>query len=144
MDGANEEANIRWRIGQLAESIRAMDLERVMSIYAPDMVTFDIVPPLAGAGVAAKKRNWAAAFAPYLPRIEYQVRDLTLAVSGDVAFGNSLNHIGGTLRNGRRSDLWLRWTVGLRKAEGQWFIVHDHVSVPIDFSSGRALVQLHP
>jgi len=144
MQRSNEEANIRWRIGQLAESIRAMDLERVMSIYAPDMVTFDIVPPLRSTGTDAKRRNWAEALAPYLPPIDYQVRELEIAVADDVAFGRSLNRMAGTLRNGVRQVLWLRWTACLRKAEGQWFIVHDHVSVPVDLPSGCALVHLYP
>jgi ketosteroid isomerase-like protein len=144
MQRANEEANIRWRIGQLAESIRAMDLERVMSVYAPHMETFDIVPPLQGCGANAKRRNWADTFAPYLPPIDYQVRNLTVDVADDVAFAHSLNRVSGTHRDGTRNELWLRWTACLRKTEGQWFIVHDHVSVPVDFPSGRALVQLRP
>ena len=41
-----DEADIRQRINQLTEAIRAIDLERVMSFYAPDIVSFDIVPPL--------------------------------------------------------------------------------------------------
>jgi ketosteroid isomerase-like protein len=43
---ATDEADIRQRIDKLAEAIRAMNLEGVMSIYAPDIVSFDIVPPL--------------------------------------------------------------------------------------------------
>jgi hypothetical protein len=34
-----------------------MDLESVMSIYAPDIVSFHIVAPL---GAEAKRKNWGA------------------------------------------------------------------------------------
>ena len=54
---AADEADIRQRINQLTEAIRAMDLERVMSFYAPDIVSFDIVPPLQHLGAEAKGRN---------------------------------------------------------------------------------------
>jgi ketosteroid isomerase-like protein len=51
-----DEADIRRRIDKLAEAIRTMDLEGVMSIYAPDIVSFDIEPPLQHVGAEAKGR----------------------------------------------------------------------------------------
>ena len=54
---ATDEADIRQRIYKLAEAIRAMDLEGVMSIYAPDIVSFDIVPPLLHVGAEAKRKT---------------------------------------------------------------------------------------
>jgi len=65
-------------------------------------------------------------------------------VGDDVAFGHSLNRITGTLKNGHRSEVWHRWTACFRKIDGTWLIAHDHVSVPIDFESGRALLDLQP
>ena len=43
---ATDEADIRQRIDRCVEALRAMDLEGVMSLYASDIVSFDIVPPL--------------------------------------------------------------------------------------------------
>ena len=31
-----------------------------------------------------------------------------------------------------------------RKINGKWLIVHDHISVPIDFDSGKAALDLKP
>ncbi len=56
----------------------------------------------------------------------------------------SLNQVSGSLKNGQRSDFWLRSTVCFRKIDGDWFIVHDQVSVPADFESGRAAFDLEP
>jgi ketosteroid isomerase-like protein len=39
-----------------------MDLEGVMSLYAPDIVSFDLVPPLRHVGAKAKEKNWATLF----------------------------------------------------------------------------------
>ena len=141
---AADEADIRQRINQLTEAIRAMDLERVMSFYAPDIVSFDIVPPLQHLGAEAKRRNWVNAFAIYQRPLGYEIRDLTIAVGDDVACGHSLNRISGALTNGNRIDLWLRWTTCFRKIDGSWLIAHDHVSVPLDLESGRALLTLAP
>jgi len=49
----------------------------------------------------------------------------------DVAFGHSLNRVSGTLKNGNRTDFWLRWTACFRKIDGNWLVAHDQVSVPI-------------
>ena len=51
-----EEAAIRQRIDTGLEAIRAMNLEGVMPIYAPDIVSFDIVPPLQYVGAKAKTK----------------------------------------------------------------------------------------
>jgi uncharacterized protein (TIGR02246 family) len=141
---AIDEADIRQRIDKCVEAIRAMDLEEVTSIYAPDIVSFDIVPPLQHVGAEAKRKNWVDAFAMYQRPLGYEVRDLTITVGDDVAFGHSLNRISGTLKNGNRTDLWLRWTTCFRKIDGNWLIAHDQVSVPLDLESGRALLNLEP
>ncbi len=141
---AIDEADIRRRIDALVTALRAMDLEGVMAFYAPDIVSFDIAPPLQHVGAEAKRTQWVAAFAAFQPPLGYEIRDLTVTVGDDVAFGHSLNRISGTLRNGNQTALWLRWTVGLRKIEGNWIIVHDQVSAPLDFESGRAMLELEP
>jgi ketosteroid isomerase-like protein len=141
---AIDEADIRQRIDTLLVALRAMDLEGVMSIYAPDLVSFDLGPPLRHVGANPKRKNWVDAFAMIQPPLGYEMRDLTITVGDDVAVGHSLNRISGTLPNGDRIKFWLRWTACLRKIEGTWLIAHDHVSVPVDVASGRALFDLEP
>jgi uncharacterized protein (TIGR02246 family) len=141
---ALDEADIRRRIDTLAEAIRAMDLEGVMPIYAPDITSFDIVPPLQHVGAEAQRKNWMDVFATYQPPLGYEIRDLTITVGDDVAFGHSLNRISGTLKNGNRSDYWLRWTTCFRRIDGAWLIAHHQASVPVDFENGTALLDLEP
>ena len=43
----NDEAEIKRVIEGYVEAFRAKDLDGVMSIYAPEIVTFDVVPQLA-------------------------------------------------------------------------------------------------
>jgi ketosteroid isomerase-like protein len=141
---AIDEADIRQRIGKWAEAIRAMDLEAVMSVYAPDIVSFDLDPPLSCAGEAAKRKRWIGVFAMYGRLLDYEVRDLTITSGADVAFGHSLNRIVGTLKSGQETDFWLRWTTCLRKVDGNWLIAHEQLSVPIDPKSGQAALNLEP
>jgi ketosteroid isomerase-like protein len=146
----SSDVEIQRRIARLVDAVRAADLDGVMSIYAPDLVTFDIVAPLQKIGADGKRANWRDVFAMYQRPLGYEVRDVKIGVSGDVAFAHSLNRISGTLRNGSHIAQWLRWTACFRKVgrigsgRGDWLIVHDHVSVPTDFATGRALLGLAP
>ena len=142
---AAEEAGIRQLIDKMAEAIRAMDLEGLKACFAPDMVSFDVAgPPLQTVGAEAKLKNWEMAFTVLRPPLGYETRDLTITVGDDVAFAYSLNRISATLKNGNRIDYWARWTACFQKIDGNWLIVHDHVSVPLDAESGRALLNLEP
>jgi ketosteroid isomerase-like protein len=77
--------------------------------------------------------------------LDYEIRDLTISVGDDVAFGHSLNRITGTSKDGKKNDGWVRFTVCFRKIDGNWLIVHDHVPVPLDPASGKASLNLeHP
>jgi uncharacterized protein (TIGR02246 family) len=141
---AMDEAEIRQRIAKLIEAIRAMDIERVMPIYAPDIVSFDIEPPLRHMGSEAKKKNWLKVFAAYEHPLEYETRDLTINAGDDVAFGHTLARLSGTLKNGKETGYWVRWTMCFRKVGGKWLIAHDQISVPLDIESGQALLDLQP
>ncbi len=141
----NDEADIRQRTDELAGAIRAADLDAVMSIYAPDVVSFDIEPPLQHVGAEAKRKNWERVFAAYEHPLGYEIRDLTITVGDDVAFAHSLNRLSGTLKSGTTTTgFWVRATTCFRKVNGNWFIAHDQVSVPLDVTTGGALLNLEP
>ena len=136
------ESEIRQRLDTLVEAIRAMDLDSVMSTYAPDIVSFDIEPPLKHTGAEAKKRNWAKVFSIYQRPLDYELRDLAIVVGDDVAFGHGLVRVRGTLKNGNITEHRFRLTTCFRKIAGNWLIAHDHVSAPLDLPNDRALLNL--
>ena len=138
------ESEIRQRLDTLVEAIRAMDLHSVMSTYAPDIVSFDIEPPLQHVGVDAKRKNWAHVFSIYQRPLDYELRDLAIVVGEDVAFGHGLVRISGALKNGHTTEHRFRLTTCFRKIAGNWLIAHDHVSAPLDLPNDRALLNLEP
>lgn len=122
-----------------------MDLEALRGIYAADIVTFDVQQPLRRVGLEGKLQNWVEAFAAFQPPLEYELRDVTITVGGDLAFAHGLGRLSGTLKNGERAGgFWVRFTGCLRRIDGTWLIVHDHGSVPLDLESGRAALNLEP
>lgn len=140
----SDESAIRQLINDHVKAICEMDIEGTLSIYREDIVSFDLVPPLWYQGLEAKRKAWEDAFSTYNPPMGYEIRDLTIIVSGDMAFAHSLNRVSGILKNGNRSELWIRWTLCLQKINGNWLITHEQVSVPADLPNGRALLDLEP
>jgi ketosteroid isomerase-like protein len=61
-----------------------------------------------------------------------------------MAVANWLSRVSGTLKNGREAGSWLRATSCCRRASGRWWIFHEHVSLPVDMKSGRAILDLVP
>jgi len=137
------EALIRQRVEDGVKALRAKDIDGVMSLYAPNIVSFDIVPPLRYVGADRKRRAWQEAFAAYTG-LDYEVRDLNVTTQGELAFVHSLNHVNGTLASGHITDMWLRWTACFQRIDGVWLVVHDHVSVPADLERGQAVLDLTP
>ena len=137
------ETLIRQRVEDLVKAIRAKDIDAITSLYATDLVSFDLTPPLRRFGADAKRRAWKEAFAAMSGPIAYEVRDLNVTTHGELAFVHSLNHINAT-RPGGHVDMWLRWTACFRQIEGVWRVVHDHVSVPADPEHGQAVMNLTP
>ena len=140
----NDEAEIKKVIERGVEALCNKDLDGVMSMYAPDLVSFDIVPPLQYVGADVYRKHWGEALSSFPGPINYEVRDLDITVGGDVAFAHSFNRLSATLPNGQQIGNWLRWTACFRKIDGKWLIAHMQASVPVDLATGRAVLDLKP
>ena len=140
----DNEAAIRALIDRFAKAFRAKDVEGCMSVFSPEIVSFDILPPLQAVGAEAFVKHWQEFFGSYQGPIHAEFPDVRITAGDDVAFSYCLHRIAGTLKNGHKTDFWLRWTAGWHKTNGKWLIVHEQVSVPVDFASGKALMDLKP
>lgn len=135
-----------WR-----EMFERQDVDGMMSFYVPDIYTYDLMAApepdglkLAFDGEAIWRQNWVTFFEMFEDDLKVTIDDLTVYQSGDIATVRGLTRLQGTLISGQYVDMWARETNVLRRVNGTWLIVHDHVSVPIDFASGQALMSLKP
>ena len=124
------EASIREFVGSLAQAIRSKDIDALMAHYAPDAVVYDVMPPLAVQCAADYRKNFEGWFASMPGPIEYEMSDLRISFSESHAFYHALGHVKGTRQNGEKADYWVRVTTCLQKANGQWLVGHEHVSMP--------------
>jgi uncharacterized protein (TIGR02246 family) len=142
--GAADEAEIRSLVNGWVEALRTKDVDALMSTYAPEVVSFDVVNPLRRIGSDAARRRAEEWFATFEGPIGYEVRDLDVSTAGDVAFSHHLYRVSGALKDGRKLGMWVRATMGYRKVEGSWLVTHAHNSVPLDAESGQASLDLEP
>src|SRR6516164_2697961 len=98
----NDEAEIKRVIEGYVEAFRARDLDGVMSIYAPQIVTFDVVPPLQYVGAEAMRKRWEAVFSEFSGPVGYEIADLSITVGQDLAFTHSFNRTSATLPTGQQ------------------------------------------
>ena len=142
--GANDEAQIRRLWDEWAKAFRAHDVNAIMSMYAPDVVAYDFIPPLQYVGKDAYRKDYEEFLAQFDGPIDVEFRDLKVVAGDNVGYVYALEHFTGKLKNGQQMDMWGRCTSGMRKINGKWLDAHDHCSVPVDFESGKAALDLKP
>lgn len=139
-----DEMDIRKVMDDLVLALRTKDIDALMAHYAPDVTVFDLRPPHRIVSADRYRRNFEAWFATVDGPIDYEVDELLLTVSGDVAFCHSLSHVTAKRANGEKANYWVRVTSGMRKTSGGWIIVHEHISMPIDLETMQAQAHSRP
>lgn len=142
----SNESEIKALYDNWAKAFEAHDIEGIMAVYAPGdkLIAYDVVPPLQFKGKDAYRKDYLEFLAQYDGPIHVEYRDMRILSGGDLGIIHAVERLSGKLKNGQLSDLWLRATSAVQKIDGKWLIVHDHISVPIDFESGKAVLDLTP
>jgi uncharacterized protein (TIGR02246 family) len=132
------EANqVRDIVERWAEGVRARDIDAVLSHHASDLLMFDVVGPIRLQGLDAYRRTWLEQFFPWHGGTgRFEVVDLKVSAGVDVAFATALLECAGT-EDGKQVAFTLRLTIGMEKREGEWVVVHEHHSQPLDFDATR-------
>jgi uncharacterized protein (TIGR02246 family) len=143
---ANDEAEVRQLLDRWAKAFHAKDLNGIMSIYEPGdaLVSYDIVPPLQYTGFEAYKKDYQEFLDQFQGAVDIEYRDLKIFAGDTIAFSRGLERMTGTLKNGQKFDAWVRFTEGYRKTHGRWLAIHDHISLPADLDTGKAVLDLKP
>jgi ketosteroid isomerase-like protein len=105
--GENE---IRALLDQLANAIRAKDVNALMANYAADAETFDLLAPLQHSGTDAIRIRVSEWFSSFEGPIDYEMHNLSITAGDDVAFCHSLTGSSGTRKDGTEIEMWWRAT----------------------------------
>ena len=145
-DNGQSESEIRSLFATWQKAFEAKDVNGVMSIYAPGatLTSFDIVGPLQFKGADAYRKDYADFFAQFKGPIHVDYPDMQIVAGNNVGIAYGLERLTGTMTNGTPVDMWVRYTEGLKRIDGQWRVVHEHISVPVDLDTGKAKLDLKP
>lgn len=141
---ASTESEVRALLDRQAEAMRMKDIDRLMSLYSPDVVYYDVVPPLRYTGSTALRGRFLQWFEGWNGPMGMETRDVNIVASGDMAVAYWLSRASGTLKNGHEAGSWVRATSCCQRSNGRWLITHEHISLPVDFASGSAAMNLVP
>ncbi len=141
---ATDEAQIRALIDDRVKAVHGKDVQAAVKDIAPHIVSFDVVNPLRRIGSNENERRADEWFSSFQDRIGFEIRDLSIAASNDVAFSHALHRYSGTKADGQEIAMWVRATACYRKIDGKWMITHEHQSVPFDPQTGAASLDLQP
>lgn len=131
-------------LGDRSAAIWDKDVDRLLSLYAPDIVYFDLVPPLQYRGIDALRGRFLDWFSRFEGPIRQELAELDIWLNGNIAGASMLIHAGGTPTGGEEVDYWVRVTNCFRRSGERWEIVHEHVSLPVDLQSRTAAMDLAP
>ncbi len=136
---SSEKDAIAALIERERKAFEAHDLDGVMSCYAPgdQLFVFDLVPPREYPSWDAYKKDWRELFAQFPGPIHNTISEVSIAVDGSTAYSHYVEDGTMTAKDGTASEIAVRITDVYRKIGGKWLIVLEHVSVPVDLTTGK-------
>jgi len=125
----NDEADIRALLERWAVAVHSGDLDTVLKDHADDIVMFDVPPPHDGVrGIDAYRDTWPPFFEWQRRGAVFDIVELDVTAGDDVAFAYALLRCGKAAELAAHPEQRLRLTIGLRKQNGRWTVVHEHHS----------------
>jgi uncharacterized protein (TIGR02246 family) len=127
-----DEDQIRLLIERWAVAVHSGDMGGVVADHAEDIVMFDVPPPYEGVrGLDAYRKTWPPFFQWQARGASFAIESLDITAGDDVAFAYALLRCGTQQELADNPDNRLRLTLGLRKEDGRWVVVHEHHSFPL-------------
>jgi uncharacterized protein (TIGR02246 family) len=126
----SDDKEIRELIARWSRAVRDKDRLGISADHDEDILMFDVPPPFLSRGLDAYMATWETFFAGTARFVEFDFEDVEITAGRDVAFATAVGRCVNVDRNGDEANLKFRLTMGLRKVNGRWRIVHEHHSVP--------------
>ena len=122
MSVEKNEIEIRDLIQNWTKAVRAGDMEGILENHSADIVMFDVPVPMQSKGLDEYRQTGELFFSHNTGgENSFDLTELKIFCGEDTAFSHSLIKL---------FDFTCRLTMGFRKIEGKWMIVHEHHSAP--------------
>jgi uncharacterized protein (TIGR02246 family) len=125
-----DEVELRELIARWSRAVREQDLAGIRADHDPNILMFDVPPPFLSRGLDAYMATWQLFFGCAPKPVVFDFEDVEITAGEDVAFATAVGHCINIERNGEKTNLQFRLTMGFRKHDGRWRIMHEHHSLP--------------
>jgi uncharacterized protein (TIGR02246 family) len=134
---SNDTAAITALYKQFGIAFEHKDLSGIMSLYVPgdSLFVFDVGPPREHHGWNDYREDWKQLFAGFKDNPTIEITDLGITIDGDTAYTHNAQRVTVNTGGKTRSTIVVRVTDVLRKINGKWLIVQEHVSIPVDLNT---------
>jgi uncharacterized protein (TIGR02246 family) len=127
---STNKAEIRALIDRWAQAVRDENRPAIRADHDDNILMFDVPPPFLSQGLDAYMATWETFFAHVTKPVAFDFTDVKVTAGNDVAFATAIGHCVNIDSTGKREPLDFRLTMGLRKINGRWRILHEHHSLP--------------
>jgi len=128
----DNESQVRALVERWAKAVHEGDLDTVLADHADDIVMFDVPPPYDGVlGMDAYRDTWPPFFTWQQQGASFDIVSMDVTAGDDAAFAHALLRCGTPRELQEEPQNRLRLTIGLRKEQGRWVVVHEHHSFPL-------------
>jgi uncharacterized protein (TIGR02246 family) len=125
-----DETEIKALIDRWAKAVREENRTAIRADHDENILMFDVPPPFLSQGLDAYMATWETFFARAERPVAFHFTDVEVTAGSDVAFATAVGHCVDIDPSGLREELKFRLTMGLRKIDGRWRILHEHHSLP--------------
>ncbi len=127
---AGEAAALREIFEQWAKAVRDQDLAGIRASHDPNILMFDVPPPFLSRGLDAYMATWETFYQGTARPVVFDFEDLEITAGRGAGFITAIGYCVYIQPSGEETNLKFRLTMGFRKQDGKWSIVHEHHSVP--------------
>lgn len=138
------EQEIRRLHDEWFDASAAKDLDRSMAPIAASIVSYEHSSPLQFDDIALIREECRRGFERAGDDFRWTVPELSVVVDGDLAVTWGLNRMDDRLPDGSEDVTWSRGTRVFQRFGGRWLMIHQHVSFPMDPTTGLAATELTP
>jgi ketosteroid isomerase-like protein len=126
----NSEKQVGELVENWAKAVRDRNMEAVLSHHDDNIVMYDVPEPFQSKGIEAYKKTWDLFYSWARDTGVFDILELNVVAGQDVAFCYATMRCAGVNKWEQKEILNFRLTIGLKKINQQWIILHEHHSVP--------------
>ena len=125
-----DEIAVRQLLEEWTRVTREGPQDDVLKNHSDNVLIYDVLPPLKYESAATYRASWNEWQPDVQGDMQFELEDLNVTTSPEVAFAHGLLQCGGTLPDGKSFRDTVRATFCLRKIGDSWKVSHQHISKP--------------